>query len=767
MKAVLTKNKHIFKHKRKAFSFALLLVLFGCAVNVKPITSDQRADRTNSDLQQIFSRQEPIIGKLSIYEAMARAIKYNLDHRIKLIEEVIAQGVVDVSSYDMLPKLAASSGFSLRSNDAGSSSDSLYTGSQTLEPSTSEEKHRKLFDLSMSWNVLDFGVSYVNALQQADRVFIAKELRRKAIQNIVRDVRASFWKAVGAQKLKPELDAIIADIEAALNNTVKDESGDVERLNNQKELLSILKNLLDLRKEAAFAKLELASLMNLDPQQDFVLDETSKPEFDDEDLDINVPIRNMEQQALMNRPELRAKDYEERISAAEVRKELLRYLPGIEVSSSLHHDSNEYLYNKTWAETGIKVTWNLLNFFSGDKRIANAENKLELTKLKRLALNVAILTQVHVAYKRLGQAKEEYQVAKALNNVNEKIYSHSIDDNNSFALSHIDVIKKAADMLISGLKQDFAFAELQDAEGSLHLTLGVDPVPQIMVNSQVASIAETIENQRNDFDENKYSYNRFGDSRYPSRWLAEESRDDDDSEEPDNNYANSYQPPQVPEEIGRWAVGNWLDDVVNELAEKRSREFDSSLNQKKTKPIVPQETLKFFTKQRDAKQQKGFDFKFNEKPKNTGRYQSLNEDDLLIPNSNSNSGSSYDNYLESKISSSERERSISQENPKVIIPQTTKALPIEAKTSSNNSLSIKSNGSKLQLGAYGSLEVAKKEWLNLKSKFSELNKYEPSFENINITGKGILYRMLVSDSPDNIKSLHNNLKNKGQDSIIR
>ena len=48
----------------------------------------------------------------------------------------------------------------------------------------------------MSWNLLDFGVSYYRARQQADQVLIAEERKRKVVQNILADTRNAYWRAL-------------------------------------------------------------------------------------------------------------------------------------------------------------------------------------------------------------------------------------------------------------------------------------------------------------------------------------------------------------------------------------------------------------------------------------------------------------------------------------------------------------------------------------------------------------------------------------------
>ncbi|MBF0446303.1 MAG: TolC family protein, partial [Magnetococcales bacterium] len=137
----------------------------------------------NADHDSLFEKQEQITHPLTIYDAMARSIKYNLDHRFKIMEEALSLRQLNIAKMSMLPNLALSAGYSDRSNEASS----LGTGA--LQASTSSDRVSKTGNLTMSWNILDFGVSYFQAQQEADRVLIAAERRRKVIHNLMSDVR--------------------------------------------------------------------------------------------------------------------------------------------------------------------------------------------------------------------------------------------------------------------------------------------------------------------------------------------------------------------------------------------------------------------------------------------------------------------------------------------------------------------------------------------------------------------------------------------------
>jgi len=105
---------------------------------------------------------------------MARALKYNLDFRVGVMEEALAQRQLDLSRFDLLPELVLESGYAGRDKFNGASSRSLITGQQSVETSTSSDRDIISARLGLTWNVLDFGLSYVRAQQQADRVMIAR-----------------------------------------------------------------------------------------------------------------------------------------------------------------------------------------------------------------------------------------------------------------------------------------------------------------------------------------------------------------------------------------------------------------------------------------------------------------------------------------------------------------------------------------------------------------------------------------------------------------
>jgi outer membrane protein TolC len=116
---------------------AAVIGLSSCAIKPIPLTTDEVQSRVKEDRAVLTKDQEPISGPIDLYEAMARALKYNLDARVELMHKMLAQTQLDLAHYAMLPRLAANAGFDGRDNYSGGVGQSLVTGIPSLSPFTS------------------------------------------------------------------------------------------------------------------------------------------------------------------------------------------------------------------------------------------------------------------------------------------------------------------------------------------------------------------------------------------------------------------------------------------------------------------------------------------------------------------------------------------------------------------------------------------------------------------------------------------------------
>ncbi len=89
--------------------------------------------------------------------------------------------------------------------------------------------------------MLDFGVSYCQAQQQADRVLIAQERRRKVLHLLMQQTHLAYWQAVGAQQLEARIDPVLQLVRKALDDARKVET---EKLRSPLEALTYQRTLL-------------------------------------------------------------------------------------------------------------------------------------------------------------------------------------------------------------------------------------------------------------------------------------------------------------------------------------------------------------------------------------------------------------------------------------------------------------------------------------------------------------------------------------------
>ena len=102
------------------------------------------------------------------------------------MEQALALNQLDLDDYELLPTLTAKAGYADRSEFSASNSKELDGPPPSGAFSYSGDRTSFTGNLTLSWNVLDFGVSYFNARQNADRSLIADERRKKVLNKHAR-----------------------------------------------------------------------------------------------------------------------------------------------------------------------------------------------------------------------------------------------------------------------------------------------------------------------------------------------------------------------------------------------------------------------------------------------------------------------------------------------------------------------------------------------------------------------------------------------------
>ncbi|MGJ7517369.1 TolC family protein [Pseudomonas baetica] len=471
------------------------MLLSACSsLDPKPSTEEENRQRILADQSRMYSGQEAVTTPITFYEAAARALKYNLDYRLKLMESALASDLRDVSSHEMLPRLVASAGYAGRNNDSGGTSIGIEDREVSLRASTSEERYRELYGLGLSWSLLDFGVAYYRTQQKSDQILMAEERRRKVAQNVLQDVRNAYWRALGAQRLMPEVDKLLARTHSALTSAREAENKGLlprqEILAYQRALLDSIYLLTVRRQDLEFAQAELAALMSLPPGSKMVLADNTEPPLPE----LHQSMAQLEQLSMENRPEIMEEWYRKRVNQKDLDIAKAQLWPNVSFDYGYKYDSNKFNYNSDWMGTGVQVSMNLLRLLQLPSLNAAEKSQSETDDTRRVALSMAILTQVRVGALRYQLARQEVEFTDESLRVDRSLLDYAQAAKTGALGSELEVIRAEGRFLLSRYQREAAFSSAQAAWGRLYNSVGLDVLPNEIDKHDIKTLAREIQN---------------------------------------------------------------------------------------------------------------------------------------------------------------------------------------------------------------------------------------------------------------------------------
>ena len=481
---------------RRILTIALVALVAACARSPEPLKRSDVSQELQSDLDKLGIVSDALDEPITLYQAIARAILYNREYKLAAMEAALSQRQYDLAKANILPALTVSAGYSARDKYAASASTTFTNDEPDALPaspaySVSQDKNRSTANATFTWNILDFGLSYVRAGQSADRRMIAIERQRKVVHNIVREVTSSYWRAIAAENLLDELGPLLRRVEAALADSRRIEqrrlSSPLEALIYQKELLEIRRTLHTQQRSLMTARLELAQLMGLLPGQQYTL---AKVDYIIPEIAMNISL--MENTAMMSRPELMEARYQKRINKSEVRAALLSMMPNLNLTASANTDDSDYQKYNDYVEMGAQVSYNLMSVFSGPASRKVAKASVDVAEEQRLAMAMAVISQVHIANMNFVQSRQDYTVAEEYLDVSKRLTKQTRDAQKVAKFGELEVIRQEASLLLANLRRDIAFAELQNSFGTVYASIGLDVVPNNLSDMSIDGLSNAI-----------------------------------------------------------------------------------------------------------------------------------------------------------------------------------------------------------------------------------------------------------------------------------
>ena len=458
-----------------ALAVSLLLILSGCAVKPAPFSDEEYAQIIASDRVLWQEQSLPVSAPMCLDEAIARALKANLDYQVNALSAVLAEAELRAGNLDMLPQLMANGGYNWRSNNLVRDSQDIQSGNITPGSSISSSRSNLTADLGLNWSFLDFGISYFNAKQNADRLLIANERRRKAMSLLTLNVSDAYWRALAAQELRARVENSIVEAELALNDSMQILAEQLqdpsETLRFQRNLLENLRLLENVERELAAAQFELASFLGLSPGANLQLLAPDWPGF----APLQVDMEELEILALSNNPDLREQAYNVRIAAQETRKALLGIVPGFNLNYGVNFDNDRFLVNRQWQQASTSVSYNLFNVLNAPAIRRSNAALMELEETQRMALQLAVVSQVHLTHHVYNDSMRQYSRARAIHEVDRRLSEIAQQQLDTQTGNALEMVSREVAYILSSLRLYQAKALVNQSAGQLQQTLGLEP----------------------------------------------------------------------------------------------------------------------------------------------------------------------------------------------------------------------------------------------------------------------------------------------------
>lgn len=474
----------------------IIFVMFSssCTVQVKPTSINERYADAQKNLSLLFCQQPQRYLRMGFYEALSRGLKYNLDYRIKLANNALQLDQFKLATFAMFPSLNVSGSLYTRSNDL--SSFGTTTTGQITDVLNSTPRTLRSARIALSWNLLDFGVSYVRAKQQGNRYLIAEEEARKQLQQLTQDILTAYWDAYSAQRLietTKEFDRQLQNAKAQITIAMHDKIIPKENLlNYQEALLEGNRRMVQLKYKYDKAMYDLKHLINLPMYLKVVLEKPPSVLRRTQNLS-NLDFQKLDALTLVQRPELSGQNYQKRIAEWGTTAAILQSLPGVTLNEGIwNYNSNKFLINRVWRDKSIDLAWNLLNIASLPTSYSSAEAQIHYEKLKGLALTLTVLTETRYAYSHYQNLLLEYNIARAQSANAQALYRLASNREQAFLASHQQVLLARIRMLAARMDEELVLSDLSTAFGELYLSAGFDMLPIYAINEPLPVIVRTI-----------------------------------------------------------------------------------------------------------------------------------------------------------------------------------------------------------------------------------------------------------------------------------
>ncbi|HKK30455.1 MAG TPA: TolC family protein, partial [Alphaproteobacteria bacterium] len=245
------------------------------------------------------------------------------------------------------------------------------------------------------------------------------------------------------------------------------------------------------QKELLASEVELANLINAPINKSLTLEPPVMVEKSPKVL--SLPIEDLEKVALYNNAELKEQSYDVEIAALETRSALLDLLPDLTLSVGRQYTSDSYVINNEWHQGALSISYNLLSLLNVQGVKKQAAAREDLAKMRRVAMQMTVVAQVHLAAMQAKNTLANLQNAAELHEVERKIEVLKTNQRTAGKISQTELVRAQTSSLVAELRRYQALAGFHSAMGRLQASLGLEPNISSIQSSSLPQIESEVQ----------------------------------------------------------------------------------------------------------------------------------------------------------------------------------------------------------------------------------------------------------------------------------
>ena len=387
--------------------------------------------------------------QLSTKECENIALNNNLTLAVSRLALRLQDDQVRLALAGGMPHATAGYAYSRRSNSAAVS----FAGQEM----SMQDQTQQNFSLAATIPILDYGMTYYAWQIAKDQRTQQQLLLVRAGQELRRDVRIAYARHAGALR---QVKLSVINVQAAEAILKVGESMERESLATHAEVAILRATLAETQVQLAVAqrkveetRLGLMQLMSLPADRAMAIDEKLP--------DLPAPpapeaLADLEDHALLVRPELQVQDLQRHISANTVRREVAAFFPRIDANGSFNWGSNSFMANPAFFLYGFQVADSLLDGGSQIWRYGLAEKTRTVEEERTLLLSLVVMYDVNLRALILQRDRETIRALQVTEDARKKAFDEILSLYKEGMETEAGTAKALAELNIQSLGVDKA-----------------------------------------------------------------------------------------------------------------------------------------------------------------------------------------------------------------------------------------------------------------------------------------------------------------------